>query len=705
MRKVPKLLLVGIIALTGLWAGTTRARAVDEGVAASLATAPSGLNQLDKLFTLPSVFSSGVANSAQIADVTNSSSPNTQAVEVITNKKQVGGFWSNDSSSINLNEDTTLKMWLYLGTQSSASKAGDGMAFVMQNDPNGTSAAAQISAKNIVGETLGTWGVDADSKEKDPQVIADSAIQNSWALEFDTYANNSSSSGSGFDGSSKNQHIATGYPADASTYTSKSSGLILTSYYFIQNHNNMQSVSLGNGQWHHLVMKWDAASKTMTYTLDDINADGSTNAAPITNSEVIDTSKFNSANGMVRWGFMGATGSNSTSNMVVIESVPNLVSAEAKVTVTDTTKNKVITDGVKVKANHDLKYDYTLNYTGGQQDWDNVEADLKLPEHVTFSGATVRYADGSEEQLSAPEKGAKEVSYKLGKALGTSNATATITLTGKADDVEINGNTTTTTSTFKNKVFETTADAPDYTITVDQEINLYYLTAGYTVAKGDDVTVKGLVIAEDSEQLKNSSITIHPTLNGKEMEPFQMSDDDESARFFYPIKADQLNVGKNYLTLWASDMDDNESEEESIVITVQSGELGFKTVASVSTFKPITLDGHAQTASRAGDWNVVVSDERQKGSSWQLQAKVSDFTNSAGRKLPGEVLFKRDGQTTTLTDQGTPIDSRTTTSDTDEYSVTDQWTDDSGIFYKSNAAATPGKYSGKITWTLTDAPK
>ena len=710
MRQVPKLLLTGLIVVMGFWVGIPSAWAADEtGAATSLATAPSGLNQLDKIITVPSVFSSGVGNSAAIKDVTNAGSPNTQAVDVIDGNKQIGGFWSKDASRLNLNQDTTIKMWLYLGASKTV---GDGMAFVLQNDSNGTSAAAQIKSGNIIGETLGTWGVDTDNKQQDPQVIAKTAIQNSWALEFDTYANTLTShsdagKGSSFDKGNKNQHIATGYPALASTYNKETATAWLSSdrYYFSQNHNYLtNNISLATGTWHHLVLDWNAAAKTMTYTFDDINPDGSANGNGQSKSEVIDTSQFNSTDGYVRWGMMGATGSNKTANMVVIESVPNLVNAKAAVKVTDTTKNKTVTAGAKVKAKHGLKYDYTLTYTDGQQDWDNVEAQLKLPKNVTFSEATVTYADGSKQILTAPAAGAEEITYKLGKALHAANATATITLTGQADNVEVNSNTTTTTSTFKNKVFETTADSPDYTITVDQKINIFMYPLTYTVAKGKDLALNGLVLAEDSEQLTNDKITIHPTLNGKALDDFQMSNDDESAVFKMTVKADQLNVGENTLVLWASDMDDNESEEITVKITVQSGELGFKTVANNSTFKPITLDGKSHTTDREGDWSVVVSDERGKGSSWQLQASVGEFTNAAGKKLPGQVLFKKDGQTTVLTDQGTAIDSRTTTSDTDDYDVTKNWSSDSGLFYKSNAAATPGSDAGKVTWTINNAP-
>ncbi|WP_455583336.1 lectin-like domain-containing protein [Lactiplantibacillus pentosus] len=566
MWKGPKQILVALAALTGLWAGTAQIQAADE---ASLATAPSGLNQLDKLFTLPAAFNSGVTNSASIANVTNASSPNTQAIQVINGKKQMGGFWSNDANRFDINKDATFKMWLYLGSSTSTSKAGDGMAFVLQNDPNGSAT--------------------------------------------------------------------------------------------------------GGG---------------------------------LTQSEVLDTSKFNSSDGLMRWGFMGATGSNSGNNMVVIESAPNLVDASAAVKVTDKTKNREITTGSQLKAKHKVQYDYQLTYQSGQLDWDNITAELNLPKYVTFDSAKVTYADGSEQALTAPTADATKVDYSLNKALSASQKTATITLTGTANDVTVNQNTTVTSATFKNKVFETSTEAPDYLITVDQPMGIYIRNNPYTVANGEDVTIKGIVAVENSEQLTNDKVTLHPTVNGQEMPTVQMSNDEESGFFSYKIKASQLHVGNdNKLEIWASDPYENESPVGVANITVTGGELSFKSVSKNSTFKSITLDGQAQTTDREDDWQLVVRDSRGKGSSWQLQASATNFKTTGGQTLAGDVLFREGDKTTVLNSNGTVIDSHTTTSDNDDYDVLSDWTSKSGILYRSNAGAVPGSYTGDITWTLTDAPK
>lgn len=593
------------------------------------------------------------------------------------------------------------------------------MAFVLQNDPNGTTASAKVSSSSIIGETLGVWGVDTNNKLQDGDEFAKTAIQNSWALEFDTYTNTSTGysdagKGDAFDNGIKKQHIATGYPGSASQYINNSvksldiTGIIWsTRYFFTQTHHNLvTNMTLGDSKWHHLVMNWNAASKTMTYTFDDVNPDGSATGGGFTQSEVLDTSKFNSSDGLMRWGFMGATGSNSGNNMVVIESAPNLVDASAAVKVTDKTKNREITTGSQLKAKHKVQYDYQLTYQSGQLDWDNITAELNLPKYVTFDSAKVTYADGSEQALTAPTADATKVDYSLNKALSASQKTATITLTGTANDVTVNQNTTVTSATFKNKVFETSTEAPDYLITVDQPMGIYIRNNPYTVANGEDVTIKGIVAVENSEQLTNDKVTLHPTVNGQEMPTVQMSNDEESEFFSYKIKASQLHVGNdNKLEIWASDPYENESPVGVANITVTGGELSFKSVSKNSTFKSITLDGQAQTTDREDDWQLVVRDSRGKGSSWQLQASATNFKTTGGQTLAGDVLFREGDKTTVLNSNGTVIDSHTTTSDNDDYDVLSDWTSKSGILYRSNAGAVPGSYTGDITWTLTDAPK
>jgi len=93
-------LLAGLMVMVGLGITTMRIQAEDTEplAAAPITTAPNGLDQLDKLFTLPGTFADGVTNAASIQTVTNPSSPNTEAIQVNNAKRQMGGVWSNDNN-------------------------------------------------------------------------------------------------------------------------------------------------------------------------------------------------------------------------------------------------------------------------------------------------------------------------------------------------------------------------------------------------------------------------------------------------------------------------------------------------------------------------------------------------------------------------------------------------------------------------------
>ncbi|KRK91272.1 hypothetical protein FC99_GL002420 [Levilactobacillus koreensis JCM 16448] len=190
---------------------------------------------------------------------------------------------------------------MYFGNK--GDKAADGMAFVLQN------SSAGIKSLGAAGEGLGVWGNDGNGDpQSDVSGITYGAIDNSWALEFDTRPNVSEDSLGGADSFDlgkiakypgtvfseiseekvvrNGMHIASGYPKSAETYSD--------SYYkrqWIKDPNNpnrgkwngpgklykmnhVRPKSAGNladGKWHHLSLAWSATNKTMTYTLNDID--------------------------------------------------------------------------------------------------------------------------------------------------------------------------------------------------------------------------------------------------------------------------------------------------------------------------------------------------------------------------------------------------------------------------------------------------
>ncbi|MGO1971290.1 MAG: hypothetical protein ACTIIZ_11020 [Levilactobacillus brevis] len=176
----------------------------DGGLAKGLAKVPQGL-PLSKYFTI----GTNSAKQVKVMAPTGGSAVNTEVVKLTDGGDQSASIWSNDDFDFNLNADQTASMWLYFGTKggttATANSAGDGMAFVLQN---GSTSVTPDYGTVSAGETLGVWGVDTAGTNNLPATVSGKAIPNSWALEFDTYLNNTTT----FDGTGQ----ASSFDADTS---------------------------------------------------------------------------------------------------------------------------------------------------------------------------------------------------------------------------------------------------------------------------------------------------------------------------------------------------------------------------------------------------------------------------------------------------------------------------------------------------------
>ncbi|WP_225395536.1 L-type lectin family protein [Levilactobacillus brevis] len=200
-------LVVGI--LIGLGFGGITAQATDTAVTTSLP---------------PSMAITGIFNTtSSIANVTNTATlvANNHGLQITEGNNHAGSAWATNNYKVDLSKDATFSLWLYLG-KGGAGSAGQGMTFVLQNA--GTTGFTTIPAGRMAGQSLGTWGLDFNSTAPDATTVAAAAIPKSWALEFDEQVNDSRDGGdnNGFDYNYINtttQHIASNYPAQASTYS------------------------------------------------------------------------------------------------------------------------------------------------------------------------------------------------------------------------------------------------------------------------------------------------------------------------------------------------------------------------------------------------------------------------------------------------------------------------------------------------------
>ncbi len=355
--------LVGVaIALGGvsLYTGET-------ATADPMDSAPQGIQvQHNAYFNRPSLLgTTGLENQAKYLPVTGNANrlpmDGVQLTAYADNHDTGGAIWSNDRS-FNLYKDQRLSMWIYVSADITyGTVPGEGMAFVLQNDSNNEFSGA--------GESLGVWGADPKSTTGGLDTIKGTAIQNSWAVEFDTRLNQTDPSvkwpatlgianwnlddndSDAFDlGDSygygnqtgnlgtaqtiKGEHISSGYPAGDNTYSDYTlTGKRLDGHtifgnsyttgkyhYYKQNQFGLitsSSTLLSDQNWHHVTMDYKAPTDggtegKMSYYFDNVNS--ATGAPDAVNNQVttvpIDTTKLNAAatDGKVFWGMTGSTG-------------------------------------------------------------------------------------------------------------------------------------------------------------------------------------------------------------------------------------------------------------------------------------------------------------------------------------------------------------------------------------------------------------
>ncbi|MFC6260744.1 lectin-like domain-containing protein [Levilactobacillus fujinensis] len=677
----------------------------------ALKTAPQGIS-------LAQIFTPGTTanNSATVVTTTNPNITGTQVARINNGKKQFGALWSTNENTFDLNQDQAASMWLYFGN--AGKKAADGMAFVLQNDDRKL-AATPTFGKTVSGETLGVWGVDTDKRQTTPTKVAESAIQNSWALEFDTHLNTSTSYGNAGDADSfdvglNGPHLATNYPGEASTYEMVRAvtyfPIYSSGYYATQRHEGVISggnTFLANGTWHHLSLDWDAGAQKMTYLFDDKDAATGVELPGNQATVDVDVTKIDpQKTGQVRWGFTGATGDSYENNLVVMEEVPGLVDVTAQTKLTNQRTGEVVTDGDNLKGRDPFQLDYQLSYVAGKQDWQDVTAQLNLPEQLDYQEAWVTYADGSRQTIDLRELVDNQLDVALNQGLSKENSTATISLMGETADVKSPVMVSASGSTFSAVNGVVTADTIAFTINPTLALHLLSLSgSGTTVKPNESATMKGLVVVPDGVDLDNSDIQIQPQLNGTVLPEFTIPDDGDnnSGQFTVQIPAEKLQAGENSLTVTARDPYGNVSNQVKFIITV-TRQLTFHTVAEKSSFAPTVLTGTTQRIKRKADWQLKVLDTREAGAKWSLQVTGTPFVSTKGQQLTGGVYYHNGDDRTLISSTPIAIHQGEATDEDQLTDVVDTWADNTGLLLEVGGGTVAGTYEGTLTWTLNDVP-
>jgi len=326
MKLRSKMLTVAGTVLAGIGLGVFWNTVVGEAFTTSIdsimSSEPKGLHVNDQnYFTIQTKIgnpesATTIPNAAKIQD-----GPNGDAVQVssLGQRNSGGAIWSK-GKTFDMYQNQRASMWVYVNGGDVNDKPGEGMAFAIQNSSD--------SAFSGTGESLGVWGVDPKSNDN---TIAQTAIQHSWAIEFDTRLNqtmpasnliiadttadafdigtvdditgNNTYNGFGYNPTNgKNdipqtiwgEHIASDSPSNTGTYVPRTqSGRVQNgydflvvphydtkkyNYYGLKHDGLLETVRndhfISDGAWHHITLNYVAPSEgsdtgQMTYTFDD----------------------------------------------------------------------------------------------------------------------------------------------------------------------------------------------------------------------------------------------------------------------------------------------------------------------------------------------------------------------------------------------------------------------------------------------------
>ncbi|WP_088013284.1 L-type lectin-domain containing protein [Gottfriedia acidiceleris] len=494
---------------------------------------PSKIN-LNSIFTTPSGSNSSVIGE-NIVQIT----PNTTY--------QRGGIWSTVNNKMDLTKNFSSTMYMYFGNQ--GSNAGDGMAFVMHNDPNGTNALSPNT-----GSGLGVYAGQTNGASKT------NGIQKSFAIEFDTFVNNSSADGYFDTNVTAGNHVAWSYPGKSETYIDYN---ILLDFRRTMKHNNVDGNvgvqfvpgGLSNDKWRKFTINWNASTSNLTYQLEGL----APVVVPINVQDVFGSTS-------VYWGFTGSTGSRYELNRVTFESVPGLVNAEVSEIITKS-DGSVVEDNSLVLQGEELTYTINAKYLSGKQDWQNIILKTLLNNYVTYIPNTLEISDGSNDiTLNDEIWSSKSLEVNLPNLNTTKNS---VTLKFK---VKVNSVTKDTLvseeSYFEGDNYIAHTGLSQYIIKKNQApIVKINDTVPVHLLVGADYDVKGTWADED-----NNTNSLYYMIDGNllKIESVDNGGSPISQDWSYLVTSDKLKLGENTFQVYSKDEEGVISTQEELKIFVES---------------------------------------------------------------------------------------------------------------------------------------
>lgn len=665
---------------------------------------------------------------------------NTSLITLTSGTQQTGAVWAADGAYFDLNRETHLGFWMRNTNYSNY--PGEGFAFVLQNDTRGSQAITSFMNKPVLGgESLGVWAADLASNQTEPQLLALSAIQRSWALEFDSHGNLANGSGApgkgnsfdlGTAGSSRSHHIAANYPSRQETYLQRihRPWFSANQYYYTMNHGDLlvEKPNLTSPDWQHVSLIWDPETQMMTFSWDD--RDPQTGALkPSFKSQAVplDQSVFASGNGRVRWGFTATTSSsNYERTELILDRVPGGVRGFVRSELFNETRQEQVRNNASVHTGDLLTATYRLDYLPSLLPWEQIDINIDLPKQTHFmAGGEIKHANGKTRPLNAqwlqkePKTGEQWLAFHLIEPLTPDNYQVEIKVKLQADQYRSGFSVAPALAAFNTPHLRLNTATPRYELdpkrlitTTDDAALEYYVSQNDPLPKiHGEFSYTTALTPKEPLAIENSDFAIKRTLNGQLLSYEPVSTlSQQNGRFQLANEAlntSQLHPGVNEFTYCLVDKFANHSNVKTIKIILMSGQLRFGTIAENVAFADAQVTGSKQLIARRPDWEIEVFDDRQQGdrvTAWQLLAQATPLKQADGRVLAGEMVYvegldQQSLDAPLIVAQKNITDLREATN-----VVTDRWQDNEGILLKLRANAIAGNYSGKIIWTLQDDP-
>lgn len=627
-----------------------------------------------------------------------------QSVVVTDNSlNQVGAIFSTDDYRIKLTEDYHARFALYFGS-SDPSNAGDGMAFVIHSDPK---YAKQILAE-AKGQRLGVYGKDTVSNK------GANAIANSFAIEFDAFANQDykTADGSNFDYggdfSKEANHIAHNYPSKPGTYIENSHGGVLgigatKSVKII--HNNLQSKKFVDNKWHYLDISYELSLNQLTYQFD--------NLPPV--KAITSNADFGGANDLY-WGFTGATGQKSLNQKVRFVELPGLVNAKismsAEVATGDGLGWSDLPNGTVVEPNQRVKHIASLHYTDGKQGWVKPQVQIPLdvneelvPNTTKYISAGNRDAKISDDDWIVGADGQLTLKTTVPDLNGIKYFTD-VTYETRPKNVKTETTVTNTYDVVGKNLIKNLETKPTYKIAANKKPVIRWPDAykSFEIGRSEVIETYANVSDVDSD-----SIDVFYRLNSAPYKKFGTvkGKQKEAVKVPFEIKGTDLVEGKNTIQVVATDSLNADSDID--VGTIASnvflvGKLEMMSIPNFS-FGDYTIDQLPQTAKITVDKPLIVSDFREKNQTWKLYAQMKTpfkneddhigFVEGFTYTSPISGATVSDISNNTLIIEGK-------SGGKEETLTVDQLQDSFKLTIPDGIRS--GNYTGIITWTFSETP-